>query len=393
VRGDSVVERYLRILAEATGLGSVIFTLLALRSIVDEAPYVLAVIYIPLTILFCALPVFLGFLGLRGSVAAIRGVATAQAVVAALFLALWGPATLATPLAGDRGPWLLGSLAVGAAAAVIAWPPRLVWPYVAALSLGAGVLRYVTIGSTELVLPVQDIVSVGCLSFFIAGLLMVTLRAGRAQDAALAIAVADARTAAEVESRARQRARFGSFVHDDVITTLLAAAHATRHSPVIATSAKRALGRLDRFVAARSYAGLRGAAFEVELRSVASEIADGVAFGGSLAAFTGLIPASAALAMTGALGEAMRNSVRHGGSRSATVKRRVTMTATAKSIVIEARDDGRGFEVRRIAPERLGIRTSILGRMSAVPGCIAWVSSTPGDGTLVVLSWSTAVVR
>ena len=69
------------------------------------------------------------------------------------------------------------------------------------------------------------------------------------------------------------------------------------------------------------------------------------------------------------------------------------MTATAKSIVIEARDDGRGFEVRRIAPERLGIRTSILGRMSAVPGCIAWVSSTPGDGTLVVLSWSTAVVR
>lgn len=232
MRGDSVVERYLRILAEATGLGSVIFTLLALRSIVDEAPYLLAVIYIPLTILFCALPVFLGFLGLRGSVAAIRGVATAQAVVAALFLALWGPATLATPLAGDRGPWLLGSLAVGAAAAVIAWPPRLVWPYVAALSLGAGVLRYVTIGSTELVLPVQDIVSVGCLSFFIAGLLMVTLRAGRAQDAALAIAVADARTAAEVESRARQRARFGSFVHDDVITTLLAAAHATRHTPL-----------------------------------------------------------------------------------------------------------------------------------------------------------------
>lgn len=378
----------MRILAEATALGTVIFIVLSISGIMAQAPFVQAFVYIPLTILFCALPVVVGVLGAWGSVAAIRWVARVHTVVAALFVALWGPATIATPLAGERGPWLLGTLAIAAATAVIAWRPRIVWPYVAAISLGAGFVRYISLGRTDLAVSLQDIVSVGSFSIFIAALLMVTLAAGRAQDAALAVALLDARSAAEAESRARQRARFGSFVHDDVITTLLAAARATAPAPAIAESASRALGRLDRFVAAGSRDGLLGgSAFEVELRSAASEIVDGVAFSGSLERFPGVIPAPVALAMTGALGEAIRNSLRHAGPAPESVRRRVDMTATEHAIVIEASDDGRGFDPRRIAPERLGIRTSILGRMSAVPGCSAHVSSAPGQGTLVVLSW------
>jgi signal transduction histidine kinase len=313
-------------------------------------------------------------------------------VVGALLLALWIPATIAPHLPDDRGPWLLGVLASSVATAVIAWPTPVVWGFVAAISIASGVVRYVTRESGDVVLAVQDAVSVLTFCMFIAALLLVTLRAGRDQDSALAVALADARSAAEVESRARQRARFGSFVHDDVITTLLAAARAKSKTPAIGESARRALGRLDQFVAAGPKNGqLSSSDFEVELRSAASEIADGVQFSGSLSAYSGGIPAPVAVAMTGALGEAIRNSVRHAGGGSDPIARRVAITATERSIVIEASDDGRGFDPKRTAPERLGIRTSIVGRMSAVTGCAARVSSVPGQGTRVLLSWNAKV--
>ncbi len=392
MRGATAEERHLRIIAVATGLGTMIFTLLALSEIILQAPYLHPLIYLPLTVLYCGLPMLLAPLGRWGSVRTIRNVARAHTVITALLLALWIPATIAPHLPDPRGPWLLGVLASSVATAVIAWPLRVVWAYVVAISVASGILRYVTRETGDLLLAIQDAVSVLTFCMFIAGLLMVTLRAGRAQDSALAVALADARSAAEVESRARQRARFGSFVHDDVITTLLAAARATSKAPAIGESARRALGRLDQFVAARVKNGqLSSSDFEVELRSAASEIADGVQFSGSLAAYIGEIPAPVALAMTGALGEAIRNSVRHAGNGSDRIARRVAIAATERSIVIEASDDGRGFDPKRTAPERLGIRTSIVGRMYAVSGCAARVSSAPGEGTRVLLSWNAKV--
>ncbi|CAN5316881.1 hypothetical protein BH11ACT4_BH11ACT4_25080 [soil metagenome] len=386
--GETAAERHLRILAIATGLGTVIFALLSLASIIQQAPYLQPLVYIPLTVLFCGLPVLLVPLGRSGSVRAIRNIARTHTVASAALLLLWVPATVAPHLPDDRGPWLLGVLASAAATAVIGWPAPVVWAYVPSLAVVSGIVRYLTVDSRDVVLAIQDGVSVLSFCLFIASLLMVTLRAGRAQDAALAVAIADARSAAEVESRARQRARFGSFVHDDVITTLLAAARATVAAPAIGDSARRALRRLDQFVAAGARNDrLSGTDFEVELRSAASEIADGVQFSGSLDAFTEVIPAAVALAMTGALGEAIRNSVRHAEAGTGPVSRRVSIAATPSSIVIEASDDGRGFDARRTAPERLGIRTSIVGRMSAVRGCSAVVSSVPGRGTRVRLSW------
>lgn len=390
--GNTAAERHLRILAIATGLGTVIFTLLSLSAMIDQSPYLHPLFYVPLTVLYCVLPVLLAPLGRWGSVAAIHAVARVHTVIATLLLVFWVPATIAPHLPGDRGPWLLGVIASAVATAVIGWPAPVVWAYVVGISVLSGAVRYLTLDSRDVVLSLQDAASVLSFCLFIAALLMVTLRAGRAQDAALAVALADARSAAEVESRARQRARFGSFVHDDVITTLLAAARATSKAPTIRESARRALGRLDQFVAAGSRNDrLSGTDFEVELRSAASEIADGVQFSGTLDAFTGVVPAPVALAMTGALGEAIRNSVRHADDGSLTIARRVSIRATDSSIVIEASDNGRGFDPRRTAPERLGIRTSIVGRMSAVHGCAARVSSAPGQGTRVVLRWDSGV--
>ncbi len=390
----TAAERHLRILAVATGFGTVIFTLQSLSTIIEQAPALNPVVYLPLTILFCGLPISLTPLGRWGSVRAITRVARLHTIVAGLLLALWVPAMVAQCLPGNRGPWLLGMIASAVATAVIAWPMPVVWIFVVAISVGSGIVRHLSLESGDIVLSIQDTVSVLSFCLFIAALLLLTLRAGREQDATLAVTLAEARGAAEVESRARQRARFGSFVHDDVITTLLAASRATTASPAIDESAKRALVGLDQFVVAGSRKGrLNGHDFEIEIRSAASEITDGVRFSGSLDAFTGVVPAPVAVAMTGALAEAMRNSLRHAGTGAGTVACRVAITATEHTIVIEASDGGRGFDPQRIAPERLGIRTSIVGRMAAVAGCDGRVDSAPGRGTRVLLSWDAGAAQ
>ena len=56
------------------------------------------------------------------------------------------------------------------------------------------------------------------------------------------------------------------------------------------------------------------------------------------------------------------------------------------AIQVEVGDDGAGFELAAVPTERLGVRVSILERMSSAGGH-AEITSAPGSGTRVVLSW------
>lgn len=56
-------------------------------------------------------------------------------------------------------------------------------------------------------------------------------------------------------------------------------------------------------------------------------------------------------------------------------------------IRITVRDDGQGFNMADIAPERLGVRVSIIDRVRLIGGS-AEIRSTPGTGTTVVLEWT-----
>ena len=99
------------------------------------------------------------------------------------------------------------------------------------------------------------------------------------------------------------------------------------------------------------------------------------------------IPAVVVTALSDALAEALRNSVRHAGLDGADVPRRVEIDAHERGIEVVMRDEGKGFNTRAVASRRLGIRLSILERMSMVPGGSAEVESRPGDGTRVALAW------
>jgi signal transduction histidine kinase len=389
VIGETAATRNLRIAAIATGFGSIVFGLLALGDIQRDASHLQPWFVVSSVALFFALPVLLVPLGWWGSVTALRWVARTHTLVVLAIVALWTPATLDGPLPDGSAPWVLNTLGVVAGTAVVGWRSRIVWPYLMGVALAGAALRYVGLDGRDWTIPLEDGLSILEVSVVLAALLTVTISAGRSQDVALAAAVNDARGAADADSRARQRARFGSLVHDDVITTLLAAAQATRRDDAIARSAERAIAHLDRFIVAPSDGmPLDAELLEVEVRAAVTEVVDGVEISGTFSGWNvkhGDVPGRVALAMTGALGEAARNSVRHAGPGY--IHRKLILHSTADRLTAELRDDGRGFEPDRVMSDRLGIRSSVVGNMMATGG-EASVISAPGAGARVVIAWS-----
>ena len=100
---------------------------------------------------------------------------------------------------------------------------------------------------------------------------------------------------------------------------------------------------------------------------------------------TTAVPAEVAAAFAEAAAEAIRNSIQHAGTRP---HRRVVAQIGERSIVLEVVDDGVGFDPSSLPPHRLGIAVSIRGRLAAIPGGSATITSVPGDGTIVRLEWS-----
>jgi signal transduction histidine kinase len=388
VIAETAATRHLRIAAIATGFGSIVFGLLAVGDIQRDSPHLHPWFATGSVALFCGLPVLLVPLGWWGSVIALRWVARVHTIAALAIVALWTPAMLDGPLPDGSAPWVLNTLGVVAGTAVVGWRSRIVWPYLVTVAFAGSVLRYVGLNGHDWVIPLEDGLSILEVSVVLAALLTVTISAGRSQDIALAAAVNDARAAADADSRARQRARFGSLVHDDVITTLLAAAQATEHDEAISRSAARAIAHLDSFIAAPSDGmPLDADLLEVEVRAAVTDVVDGVEFSGSFSEWNvghGNAPGRVALAMTGAIGEAARNSVRHAGPGQ--IHRKVVFRSTSDRLSAELIDDGQGFEPDRVGSDRLGIRSSIVANMAAVGGK-ADVISTPGAGARVVISW------
>lgn len=376
--------RHLRIAGISTGFGSIVFGLLALGDILKDFPFLSPWFAWPATILFFGLPMSFIPIGRWGSLVALQASARAHTVVTLIILVGW--ATVQHGLIPQQGaPWILNTVAIAAASAVVAWRSAVVWPLLVVMAVTGSILRWIDFGRTNVVIPLEDGLSILEVSVVIAALLTVSLVAGRAQDAALARAIVNARAAAEAESRARQRTRFGALVHDDVITTLLAASQTTRRMPTIERSAERAIHRLDAFGAPRSHEiPLDAESFEVEVRAAVTEIVDGVKFSGSFRTSSVPFPDEIAVAVTDALREAARNSVRHGGAEP--IRRRVVMSASRGELSVTFADDGAGFDPGRVAETRFGIRTSIVDRMMTVGGA-AEVISAPGRGTTVALTW------
>lgn len=76
-----------------------------------------------------------------------------------------------------------------------------------------------------------------------------------------------------------------------------------------------------------------------------------------------------------------------GGPPGGGVTLSVTLRGQVAGVVVEVVDDGPGFSLSRLSPERMGLRGSVLARMESLQGGGARVESEPGRGTRVTLTW------
>ncbi|PZQ89903.1 MAG: hypothetical protein DI534_09085 [Leifsonia xyli] len=93
-------------------------------------------------------------------------------------------------------------------------------------------------------------------------------------------------------------------------------------------------------------------------------------------------------ALIGALRAVFENVLRHSGASSANVE----LVYSDSEVIFMVSDEGVGFDVDAVDPNRLGIRGSIVERMTAAGGW-ARIWSSPGAGSTVLLGVPVAEVR
>jgi signal transduction histidine kinase len=183
---------------------------------------------------------------------------------------------------------------------------------------------------------------------------------------------------AERTARVRevQRAEIAAHLHDSVLQTLALIQNRAGASSEVARIARAQERELRDWL----FAGDEAAASDLatELRGIAAAIEldlpariEVVAAGESIAAPTPLVAAAR---------EAMLNAARHAGGEVS-----VYVESSPDAIDVFVRDRGAGVSIGDIPADRLGIRESIIGRMTRAGGSATVGSAPGGTGTEVHL--------
>jgi signal transduction histidine kinase len=184
-----------------------------------------------------------------------------------------------------------------------------------------------------------------------------------------------------------ERVQVDSIVHDSVLTTLLSAARAytPEAKELAATMAGNAIGHLREAVAVApdSDAMVPAGVLVSRISEAASTMSQPFDVSSTRIGRAAL-PIPVAEAMYSAAVQGMVNSLQHAGSG---VNRWVEVRGLGHgAIQVQVGDTGGGFDVATVPTERLGVRVSIIDRMSSAGGH-AEVWSTRGEGTTVTLRW------
>ena len=316
---------------------------------------------------------------LAGLLAALLGVYVAVACVLA--------ATRLLPIAapGDalaRMHPMLGWYFVIAAAGAVVLTRRWRFTFVVVLAPLLLMVNATAIGELQFV-SVEDVMLDMATNLATIGALTWLLRLAETSDASGAQQRAQAVELAARQASTRAQHEANSFIHDHILSALIAVANGLPDRAALRDSARQALDSLS--------AGTTVAS-PVATRTLLNDVAGRVGvMAGDIRTDVVLtreheIPSEVAQAVTEATLEAVRNSLRHAGSDDAPVTRRVTLTSDACGISIEVSDNGCGFDPAVAGRGRHGVSGSIIARMQDVGGR-ATVDSVPGEGACVTLRW------
>ena len=315
---------------------------------------------------------------LAGLLAALLGVYVAVACVLA--------ATRLLPIAapGDalaRMHPMLGWYFVIAAAGAVVLTRRWRFIFVVALAPLLLMVNATAIGELQFV-SVEDVMLDMATNLATIGALTWLLRLAETSDASSARQRAQAVELAAQQASTRAQHEANSFIHDHILSALIAVANGLPDRAALRGSARQALDSLSAGMAVAS---------PVTASTLLNDVAGGVGvMAGDIRTDVVLsgeheIPPEVAQAIAEATLEAVRNSLRHAGD-DAVVTRTVTLTSDACGITVEVNDNGRGFDPAAAGRGRHGVSGSIIARMQDVGGR-ATVDSAPGEGACITLRW------
>lgn len=336
-------------------------------------------------------PILLGVLAMWAPIRVLDAIASIYGLSFAAVMATWRIAQHSSSLPGQNSPWTNDFMAVAAISVAISWRMRSVWAYVLVTSVLSGLIRYTAdpeVGWKVALLDLSYNLFFDCVFVSIT---MVTRASARRLDSVAEAARVKTSLEAEASARVQQRIRIDALVHDHVLSALLIASRADGvPTKALRELAASTLGMLrDDALVPQEPLGQDD--FVSRLRSSVTSQSDGIGFEATLSG-TASIPADIAQALVEATAEAVRNSLRHADRDDRATWRQVTVTGSDAGIEIRVSDNGRGFNSRRIPPERLGVRVSILNRILTLPGGSADIESARGVGTRVFIGWSEKAV-
>ena len=388
-RARPASERLTRMLYAGLGITAVVFGALSVDTYFAQAWAPAPARSMAAWLLFFGIPIMIGALSTWAPLGVLRGMAVAESILYFGIVAFW-LTTRAEPLpAGADIPWVLGYIAGPAMAVAIALSGWIGWIHMVVVCVASGFLRAATSSDPNPPLAgVQDsLYALLLLSVFVC-LFNVTRHSAARVDAAEIVANADVAERAAHVARTHERLTIDALVHDGVISTLLMAGHGRVPTRVLSRHAGDTLIRLDALRAPIPDRLITGSEVARRLQQIASELAPDASIRSNLEDDLE-VPSVAVTALLGAVGEALRNSeAAAGAGHVGAVVRTVIVQAKAGGIRVEVLDDGVGFDLGAVPPERLGIAESIIGRMERVAGGSAAVRSWPGAGTEVVVAWA-----
>ncbi|MFI5955119.1 sensor histidine kinase [Cryptosporangium sp. NPDC051539] len=302
-------------------------------------------------------------------------VAVADSLLFCAYLAA-APWVLPAGSVGDPTTWVVGGASV--AIFVASWALAPGWTVLLAAAESAAFLAGVVAAGRPLAGPHDNQAAIFLLQGFLAVAVMRLIRRGARQADATLDHVARARAELTVErSRLHSRRQFERNLHDTVLSTLTVVARGTlgTRRELVRARCTRDLTLLDRLDEAPKTPGLfAGIAWEAGCRamSVDTHLPDDEVN----------LPPHVADALAGAVREALSNVERH----ACVDRAEVSATVLPDGVRIVVRDEGRGFDPGATTPQQTGVRRSVVERMAGVGGT-AEITSAPGAGTAVTLTW------
>jgi len=308
-------------------------------------------------------------------------------------MATWPVGVADVTVVSELRPWPWFICTVATAAAAVAWP---VWAAVVALvvaPLTYGIVRVTPAGgAAPFDLAAYDVIYAIILGGTVLIIITMLRQASAAVDLAQSAAIDRYSYAVRQHATEVERVQVDAIVHDSVLTTLISAArsHAPEAEALAARMASNAMGYLRDAAASSPDAATTARVRDLALRIRSTADALSLPFeyrAGDISDWD--LPSQAAEAVYSAAVQSMVNSTQHAGSDPGITRWVGVRCAPGGGVVVVVGDTGAGFDLQAVPTARIGLRISILERVSNAGGHVD-VDSRPGEGTIITIRWPAA---